>query len=294
MDKEYSFSVELAIKYGVNAAIMLKNLMFWIEKNMANKKHFYDGKYWTYNSVRAFQLLFPFWTDKQIRRILDNLVEKKVIAKGNYNKIGYDRTLWYTIIDEAIKGKCICPNGQMEMTKRANRNDQTGEPIPYINTDNKTDEFPIHVLLCMEYAKIHFEKLCINPLIKEEHYLSAKKVLDTANNEKEREELFKQIVKIIPDYFTKPFWFNSENKEGKIIRKSSLSIGVFLAHCLEILADSKPVKKEVKKKTCSVCGQEYDHSCQPGKCKECIDKEVEQERGTFKIPDFDKFRRKLK
>lgn len=155
-------------------------------------------------------------------------------------------------------------------------------------------DLSIHVKLCFEYAKVHFTKIGIHPVVKEKHYLTAKKVLDTVNTEKEMGELFNKLVKIIPDYFTKPFWFNSENKECKIVKKSNLSIGVFLAHCLEILADSKPVNKEVKKKTCSVCGKEYDHSCKPGKCKNCIDKEVEQERGTFDIPNFNEFRRKLK
>jgi len=59
----YSFKIEHAIKYGLDEAVILKNLAFWIEKNEANNKNFYEGKYWTYNSLEAFKKLFPFWSE---------------------------------------------------------------------------------------------------------------------------------------------------------------------------------------------------------------------------------------
>ena len=51
---KHSFDVELAKEYGILEAILIQNIYFWIEKNKANKKHFYDGRYWTYNSKKAF------------------------------------------------------------------------------------------------------------------------------------------------------------------------------------------------------------------------------------------------
>jgi len=143
---EYSFDIDLAKKYGVNEAIMLKNLIFWIRKNEVNGKHFYDGKYWTYNTIKAFSLLFEFWTEKQIRGILDRLQKKGVIQTGNYNKKGYDRTLWYSVNQDVVKGETICPQGQMEKPSRANGKAQEGEPIPdnkpdiNKNTDNKPND----------------------------------------------------------------------------------------------------------------------------------------------------------
>ena len=41
----YILNVEVAVKYGVDEAIMLENIVFWIRKNQANNKHFYDGEY---------------------------------------------------------------------------------------------------------------------------------------------------------------------------------------------------------------------------------------------------------
>jgi hypothetical protein len=130
----YSFNKEIAIKYGVDEAIVLNNITFWIEKNKANNKHFYDGKYWTYNSINAWCELFPFWTPKQIRRILLSLENKGLIERGNFNKASYDRTLWYSLTENSI-----CPKGKMDLPKRENASDQKDKPIPDINTDINTD-----------------------------------------------------------------------------------------------------------------------------------------------------------
>lgn len=129
---------------------MIYNLAFWIRKNEANGKHYHDGRHWTYNSMEAFSRLFPFWTAKQVRRILSSLVEQGVIVTGNYNENRFDKTAWYAFSDNYIEdgnivlperaggcaetGTSICPNGQMEMTERA---DDYTDKKTYINTDNK-------------------------------------------------------------------------------------------------------------------------------------------------------------
>ncbi|PKM71909.1 MAG: hypothetical protein CVU92_07820 [Firmicutes bacterium HGW-Firmicutes-17] len=132
----YSFDIGVAEKLGVNAAIVVQNLQFWIKKNEANNKHFHDDRYWTFNSIKAWKDLFPFWSDRQIRKILDDLIEKGIIIKGNYNELKYDRTLWYAFTDYGIS---ILHNCQMKVTDLSNRSDKNVEPIPDINTDINTD-----------------------------------------------------------------------------------------------------------------------------------------------------------
>lgn len=122
---EHHFRVEDAQKYGVNAAILLYNITFWVLKNKANDRHFYDGKHWTYNSIKAFNALFPYMTEKQIRIALEKLESEGAIETGNYNKDKYDRTKWY------------CLKGQMHLAERANGFSQKGEPIPDSKPDNK-------------------------------------------------------------------------------------------------------------------------------------------------------------
>ena len=67
----HSFDIDDAVKYGMTEAVILHNLRFWIEKNKANGKHFHDGRYWTYNSVKAFEELFPYLTYRNIRSAIE-------------------------------------------------------------------------------------------------------------------------------------------------------------------------------------------------------------------------------
>lgn len=121
-----NFDEDHAIKYGVDEAIMINNFRYWIRHNKANGKHFHDGRYWTYNSVEAFKRLFLFWTPKQLRRIIESLVDKKVIMRGNYNKLNMDRTGWYAFINEdAFLGICDLPNQENAIPEK-------GTPIPDI------------------------------------------------------------------------------------------------------------------------------------------------------------------
>lgn len=140
---DYSFDIKIAEKYGVDRAIMLQNLVYWIKHNAANGKNYHDGKFWTYNSIKAFEKIFPFWTHKIIRRIIESLLKDGLIIVGNFNESTYNRTSWYTLSEELIEafelnnflGECICPNGQMEVPKQANGSAQMGGC--YIGNINK-------------------------------------------------------------------------------------------------------------------------------------------------------------
>lgn len=146
------FKTEIAKEIGVNNAIVFENFVYWIRKNKANNKHLYDGEYWTYNSLDAFTKLFDFWSTRQIRTILDNLRKSDYIKIGNYNKKGYDRTLWYTFtekghglvtkyyfIDLKASDNDICQKSQMDLSKKSNGFDEKVTPIPNTITDTITD-----------------------------------------------------------------------------------------------------------------------------------------------------------
>jgi hypothetical protein len=130
----HSFDISYAKKYGVDEAIMISNFQYWLKKNWANEKHKHDGRTWTYNSIVAFEKLFPYWTAKQIRRVLDSLVSQGVLMRGEYNKSIYDRTSWYAFVEEST-----FLFGNHDLPIWANQDDQKGEPIPNINTDINTN-----------------------------------------------------------------------------------------------------------------------------------------------------------
>lgn len=132
---EYHFSAELAQKYGLDEAILLHNLAYWIRKNALDGRNIYDGQVWTFSSLEAFTEWFPFWSVKQIRRILTSLENQALIQKGNYNKRATDRTTWYTITAQDVlvyygisplessapTDDSIRPNGRTALPKRAQR-----------------------------------------------------------------------------------------------------------------------------------------------------------------------------
>ncbi len=133
---QHHFDIKLACKYGILEAILLNHFRYWIQLNEANNKNYYEGRYWTFNSMKAFTQIFPYISEKKIRNALKHLQEEGLIMTGNFNKSTYDRTLWYAFTDLAYS---ILTKGQMEITKKANGNIQKGEPIPYNNTYNNKD-----------------------------------------------------------------------------------------------------------------------------------------------------------
>lgn len=142
----YSFDHNIAVMYGVDEAIMINNFSFWISHNRANENHFYEGRYWTYNSKAAFSKIFIFWSEKQIRRILESLISQGVLMTGNFNKRKMDRTIWYSFTDasdylgmspKTKQSNDISPNGPSQ-------SDQMGRAIPdsKLYTDSKPNNKP--------------------------------------------------------------------------------------------------------------------------------------------------------
>ena len=154
---EYSFNTEHAERYGVSEAIVIRNLLYWISKNKANNKNEFDGYTYTYNSVKAFTTLFPFWSERQIGRILKSLEEQNVIKIGNFNKAKYDRTKWYAFVDyNSIHQmvKCNKPKGKKDLTKTNIAITEKVQPIPNTKTTNiNTNKNPYYTELLFVYDK---------------------------------------------------------------------------------------------------------------------------------------------
>lgn len=108
--------------YGVEEAVMIENIYWWVAHNKANNKHFYEGRYWTFNTQSAFTDLFPFWSRRQVQRVLDNCQKLGAILVGNFNKSGYNRTNWYALSDDVT---AIYVVENLQSTKQGNALPQT-------------------------------------------------------------------------------------------------------------------------------------------------------------------------
>lgn len=138
---EYHFNAELAQRHGVNGAIFLHAMAFWIAKNQANGRHFHEGRTWTYNTLEALAKLFPFWTRRQVERITAKLREEGALLTGNFSEDRTNRTVWYALPDSVLEvygllASPISPDGEMHFTK-------PGEPFPdsvKCNKETVTDQ----------------------------------------------------------------------------------------------------------------------------------------------------------
>lgn len=156
--RQYHFSGQIAKKFGIDEAIFLEHLAYWVKVNTANRRNVHDGRVWTYNTQSAFSEIFDLWTRRQIQRILKSLETQGAIIKGNYNKKAMDRTLWYTVSDEILDfyeiprlaeeppEDCaqlslpIAPNGAMDSTEPCYSKHETVPAIPNNKPDNKHKE----------------------------------------------------------------------------------------------------------------------------------------------------------
>lgn len=155
------FNTSDAEEYGVDASVMLYNIRHWSMVNKANGTNFIDGKYWTYNTVKAFQEIFPFWTATSIRRVLKNLEAKGAIISDYHSNNTHDRTKWYALAENAIQENddCISENQEehslkpvsafVETNKSINQNQQIDSSetanesnVQIVNTDSKPDRKP--------------------------------------------------------------------------------------------------------------------------------------------------------
>jgi len=132
----HSFNVDIAVKYGIEEAIILENMYFWLEKNKANKKHLIDGHIWTYNSQEALTILFPYMNRSKIQRVMVKLEKEELILRANYNEKKYDKTTWYTLTPLGYS-LFKMNNALFNMNNPLSQNEQ---PIPDINTDINTDK----------------------------------------------------------------------------------------------------------------------------------------------------------
>jgi hypothetical protein len=148
--KTLIINTDLALVLGdLNEAIVLNQLNYWLGINRKAGKNFIDGRYWVYNSYSDWKAKdFPYWSEKTIQRTFTRLENKGVVVSANYNKLGIDKTKWYTIdteklqelVDEFNSDEDKMTNRQDNMTDRQDkmtcREGQCDRPLPEITTEN--------------------------------------------------------------------------------------------------------------------------------------------------------------
>lgn len=89
----------LAKEIGLNEAIVLQQIHYWVQKQI----NFEDGRYWVYNSYEEWMKQFPFWSLSTVKRIFRSLEDSELILSNNFNKLRIDKTKWYSVNYDKIK-----------------------------------------------------------------------------------------------------------------------------------------------------------------------------------------------
>jgi len=118
----------LAVKVGVNGALFLQQLHYWLEKSV----NVQDGYTWVYNTNQQWLQQFPFWSLSTIQRIISKLEKEGLIIKGKYNRSKFNNTVWYRI--DYKKLEKLLPSDEFEELEdvnltEGNRQIEAAEPV---------------------------------------------------------------------------------------------------------------------------------------------------------------------
>lgn len=98
----HSFDVGVAKTLGINAAIVLNHIIYWLRINCAKDHNVYDGKVWMYESQQDIANYLDYMTLDEVKKAVVKLLDAGVLIKGNYNANPFNKTSWYTTADQNI------------------------------------------------------------------------------------------------------------------------------------------------------------------------------------------------
>ena len=99
MRPEHHFNPDLADRYGVDVAIILHEIAYYVDYNRRNGVNFHEGRWWMFNTLQSFCESHTYWTKNQVEYLLRKCKNKGLILTGHFHE-GGNRTTWYTVSDE--------------------------------------------------------------------------------------------------------------------------------------------------------------------------------------------------
>lgn len=109
-------------------ALLLQQIHYWIEKSGIE----HDGRKWVFNSVATWHKQFSWISERTLRSILKYLEDEGILLTGNYNKLKFDRTKWYTIDYDRLE-KLENAFGKSCQMEKENFSESNGKNLPKEN-----------------------------------------------------------------------------------------------------------------------------------------------------------------
>src|SRR3990167_7469326 len=103
-DHPRSVLPRLAEAIGLNEAIFVQQLHWWLIREDSKSVHIIDGRRWVYNSYGEWQKSnFQFWSVSTIKRTVYEAERTGLVVSDNFNRNPIDKTKWYTLDYEAVE-----------------------------------------------------------------------------------------------------------------------------------------------------------------------------------------------
>lgn len=148
--------VELAHTIGIPDTFLVTQIDYWTRRVYAKEPekygdHYIDGRWWVYNTVKDWKEQFKdMFSKNTIIRALDRLEDSGLVYTGVFNKMGRDRTKWYSVNYETLfskfpytkqifsdEGFPITQNGEMTITQSGEMQlPKMGKALPKNTTNN--------------------------------------------------------------------------------------------------------------------------------------------------------------
>lgn len=132
----------LACRIGLNEAIVLQQICYWIEETQAGVEH--AGRKWVYNTIEQWNEQFPFWSPDTVKRSLTSLKKRGLVEVKQLNKAKHDRTNFYAINYDS---PLLMEEGNLPPSKRAKAPLSNSGKMPpsngaksaFLHTENTTE-----------------------------------------------------------------------------------------------------------------------------------------------------------
>lgn len=155
--KPIVINAELAERIGLNQAIVLQQLNYWITGTSSGEE--FEGRKWVYNTFEAWQAEnFPFWSVDTVKRTFTQLKKAGLIDVEQLRKSQHDHTNFYTInygnpllsdqgnLHQSNGAKCTEPSGQNASAHQGKLQQPIGAKCPDLHTEitseNTTETTP--------------------------------------------------------------------------------------------------------------------------------------------------------
>lgn len=126
-------NTQLAMKIGLNEAIVLQQLHYWLRDTNSGMEC--DGVRWIYNTTEQWLEQFPFWSESTLKRAFASLKTLGLLRCEKLNKSKRDMTNFYTI----NYGSELLDGGKLSESIGSKRPNVIGSKWPDDLTENTTE-----------------------------------------------------------------------------------------------------------------------------------------------------------